>query len=216
MTCLRSLAALLMLVSFGQAPLSADVTIREIVLNNAGDTKPEIERSIFVRGLSMRIDASHGTKHQTTIYDAGAGQIIVLDPGKKRAELLPAAQVASAVELKLPSHRVMTELTATGRSKELLGEPCEEYTFVITAPIGPKSQVLFSLRGSAWIARSGPGLEEYLTFARAADGTGAMIAFANKIASGTRYTAATALATDNIPDALFSVPAGWKTRTKTP
>lgn len=48
------------------------------------------------------------------------------------------------------------------------------------------------------------------------DGTGVMIAFANKIASGTRYTETTAMATEELPDTLFSIPAGWKTVVKKP
>jgi hypothetical protein len=243
-------------------PASAEITIKEAVSKKAGSEKVQAERTIFVKGLSMRVDARRGDDRKTTIYDAATGRIILLDPGKRRAEIHDAADVAGGVERKLPSTRVSAELAPTGQSKTMLGVECEEYTFVITAPIGATSEVLFSLRGSAWIARQAAGLEDYLSFARAAekmqfvfgdfdstravlalvrgqtelyrriaaiggvpyaidlafkfDGTGIAIAFANKMASGTTYTAATAVDTRPLADDLFTVPEGWKTTIKSP
>ena len=37
---------------------------------------------------------------------------------------------------------------------------------------------------------------------------------ANKMASGTTYTAATAVNTETLPDDLFTIPQGWTTTTK--
>lgn len=251
---------LLLAVAALARPASADITIKEAISKKAGEEKVQAERTIFVKGLSMRVDARRGDDLRSTIYDAATGRIILLNPGKRRAEIHDAAEVSTGVERKLPSDRVSAELTPTGQSRELLGVPCEEYTFVVTAPIGAKSDVLFSLRGTVWIAKRAPGVEEYLSFARAAersqfvfgdfestravlalvrgqtelyrriaalggvpyainlafkfDGTGMAIAIANKMASGTTYTAATAVDTKPLPDDLFTIPQGWTTTTK--
>jgi len=253
---------LLLAVAALARPASADITIKEAISKKAGAEKVQAERTIFVKGLSMRVDARRGDDRESTIYDAAAGRIIVLNPGKRRAEIHDAAEVSSGVERKLPSDRVSSELTPTGQSKELLGVPCEEYTFVVTAPIGATSEVLFSLRGTVWIARQSPGAEEYVSFGRAAekarfvfgdfestravlalvrgqtelyrriaamggvpyaidlafkfDGTGMAIAIANSMASGTTYTAATAVDSKTLADDLFTIPPGWTTTTKSP
>lgn len=258
---LRMFVLLLAAPAFAQ-PASADVTIKEAVSKKAGAEKIQAERTIFVKGMTMRVDARRGDKSQSTIYDATSGRIIMLDAEKRRAEVHDASAAATDVERKLPSGRVSAELTPTGRAKSLLGVPCEEYTFVVTAPIAADSGVLFSLRGTVWIAKQPPGLEDYLSFARAAhkaqfvfgdfeskaavlalvrgqtelyrriaalggvpyvidlafkfDGTGMAIGLANKIASGTTYTAATTVDTQALPDDLFTIPQGWTTTTKSP
>jgi hypothetical protein len=240
----------------------ADVTIKEVISRKAGSQNAKTERTTVVKGLAMWVEARRGNDRQTTVYDAATGRITVMNAGKRRAEIYEAPVVAAAVERKLPSERVTAELAATGRSQEMLGVMCNEYTFVIMAPIGPTSQVLFSLRGSAWIAQDGPGRDEYMAFARAAEkakfvfgdfestravlalvrgqtelyrriaalggmpyaidlafkfeGTGAAISLVNKMASGTFFTASTAIGTDPISEEVFAVPAGWKTITKQP
>jgi len=261
---MRHLKVFLLLLAAGvpAGPAAADVTIKEAVSKKAGAEKVQAERTIFVRGLSMRVDARRGDKSQSTIYDAASGRIILLNPGKRSAEIHDAAATSTDVERKLPSGRVSAELTPTGQAKELMGVLCEEYAFVVTAPIDAKSEVLFSLRGTVWIARQAPGLEDYLSFSRAAlkaqfvfgdfesksavlalvrgqtelyrrvaalggvpyaidlafkfDGTGMAIGLANKMASGTTYTAATTVDTQALPDDLFTIPQGWTTTTKSP
>lgn len=164
----RTFSTTFVIAALVQVPLGADVTITETVSTKAAGQSPEIRRVIFIKGSSMRVDGSRGDDRSTTIYDVAAGRIVVMNPGRKQAEIHEMAKVSTAVEQKLPSHRVSSELEPTGRSKELLGVDCEEYTFVITAPIGRDAKTLFSLRGSVWIAKGGAGLQDFLTFNRAA------------------------------------------------
>lgn len=165
----RTLAATVISIALASLPLRADVTFTESILTRSTGQKVDVRRVISLKGLSMRVEAVGGDERVVTIYDAAAGRIVVLNPGKKQAEVYQADKVAAEVEKKLPSRRVTTELKPTGRSKGMLGVTCEEYEFVIRAPIGATSNTMFSLTGTAWIARTGPGVEDYVTFYKAAE-----------------------------------------------
>ena len=61
------------------------------------------------------------------------------------------------------------ELTPTGETRQLLGEPCAEYTLAITANVTVGGETLTMLMGGpVWIARSAPGATEYAGFYKAA------------------------------------------------
>jgi hypothetical protein len=100
------------------------------------------------------------------IYDAATGRIVILDRDKQQAEVHNAASAAAQVEKDLASDLITVDLKPTGRSQQLLGVRCEEYAFMLKAPLTGNVMLLRS--GTAWIAREGPGVDEYVAFFRGA------------------------------------------------
>jgi len=147
---------------------SADVTITETVSQTLAGHSARFTQVILIRGSSMRIDASVEDVRSTWIYDAAAGSITRLDPGKRETHTGDATLASAALDLALGGGHVSTDLSATGRTRMLLATPCDEYNFLIRMSLGPDAKETVVLQGQAWVAKSGPGLPDYLAFQRSA------------------------------------------------
>jgi hypothetical protein len=148
-------------------------------------------------------------------------------------------------------------LKPTGRTRDLLGVKCEDYTFLIKAPLTDSANVIRS--GTACVAKDAPGVQEYVAFFKAAgtvltagsikapksviaadrtdtefyrriallggmpyafemklevEGSGLMARMLRGSLTWSREVTTTSVNTDAMQDADFTIPAGFKTKTR--
>lgn len=156
------------------AALSLDLAASVVVTESAkttADGKVTSVRVVYsVQGQKMRVHRirpddkdRQGLVH---VYDAAAGRLMILDREKQEAEIYDAAKAAAEVETRLPSDRITADLQPTGRTRNILGVTCEDYTFLIKAPLTDSANVVRS--GTVCVAREAQGVEEYVAFFKAA------------------------------------------------
>lgn len=148
--------------------LSADVLITETVAAQAGDRNLPGTRSTYIKGTQMRIDTVQGKDSASTLYDLRDNVTIALDARKKRADVRDIAARNARLEQVYPRARTMTNLMATGTTRDIAGTSCAEQTFTIRVPMTKDGDLAFMLTGSACIANDAPGANDYAAFARAA------------------------------------------------
>jgi hypothetical protein len=151
-------------------PLPPGVVVTESAITRASGKTVESQIVYSVKGLSMRVHRNRpdgrGAVGLVHIYDAAAGRLVILDAEHKQADIYDGVKASAEVEKKLPSGRITADLKPTGRTRELLGVACDEYSFLVKAPLA--GDVMLARSGTAWIARQGGGLAEYVAFFRAA------------------------------------------------
>ena len=128
-------------------------------------TQAQVVESIHGQAMSVQV-IRPGDPGRVYVYDVAGNRVVILHRDKQEAEIYDAATAAAEVEKRLPSDRIIGEVTPTGRTKDLLGVRCEEYSFALKGPL--TDTVLLVRSGTAWLAKQGPGVEEYLSFYRAA------------------------------------------------
>ena len=170
MTDRKRLAAALMLVLLTPAPNAASVVITSTLVTLINGKTTRLQLVHTVDGTRMHVQLIRpdepGRQGLVDIYDSATGRIVFLDLDKQQAEVHAAPSAAAQVEKDLASELVTVDLKATGRARELLGARCEEYTFMVRAPLTGGATLVRS--GSAWIAREAPGVDEYVAFFRGA------------------------------------------------
>jgi hypothetical protein len=112
----------------------------------------------------MRVDADVDGSRSTWIYDAAAGSITRLDPLRKNAHVEAAAPASADLRRETGGDHPVAELTATGRSRELLGRSCQEYSYLFQLPFAAGSQGTARVAGQVWVSKDAPGLADYLAF----------------------------------------------------
>jgi hypothetical protein len=166
----RTVAIAASLVAALSLDLRAGVVVTESAKTTADGKVTSVQVVYSVQGQKMRV---HRIRPDDTdrqglvhVYDAAAGRLVILDRDKQEAEIYDAAKAAAEVEERLPSDRIASDVKPTGRTRNILGVTCEDYTFVIKAPLTDSAHVVRS--GTACVAKQAPGVEEYVAFFKAA------------------------------------------------
>jgi hypothetical protein len=166
----RTVSVLLGLIAAFSLDLGASVAVTESAKTTADGKVTSFQVVYSVHGQKMRVHrirpGDQGRKGLVHVYDAAAGRLVILDRDKQEAEVYDAAKAAAEVEKNLPSDKITTDLKPTGRTRDLLGVKCEDYTFVIKAPLTDSANLIRS--GTACVAKDGPGVQEYVAFFKAA------------------------------------------------
>jgi hypothetical protein len=131
-----------------------------------------------------------------SITDLTVPQFVLLNAATRTAQIFgPGAQSFPQKGVALP--KVNVSFNATGRTQVIEGARCEEHAFTMTADMaemgGPgqmppevvtaMKDVRMAMSGSVWIATSGPGVADYVTFQKAATDA-KMLAAMTGIAAG--------------------------------
>jgi hypothetical protein len=148
-----------------RAPLAADLQIKETSTDSAAGSG---SRVTSIKGLQMRIDTTLPAASGSTIFDLPGGVTIRPEPDKRRAEVRDIAVRGAALEREYPRTRTTVALAPTGASREIAGASCAEHAFTIRVPLSKDGELALLMTGSAWIAASAPGADDYAAFARAA------------------------------------------------
>ena len=178
--------AIAAILALSTVPLAADVritsttTVEGALAAAMGGVTPRL--TMQIKGSKSRSGVDVGGESLGSITDLSARQFILLNGAQKTARILtPDSQPASeALPLKFPD--IASSLKPTGRSRTIAGVPCEEFTMAMTmslAEVADSGQVpppvaamlgniTVALNGSMWIAKSGPGVAEFIAFQAAA------------------------------------------------
>ena len=160
----QRLAAALVLTFGAALGAQADVVAKSSVTTIAGGKTTEGVWVESVQGLRMRghwaSPKAPGCRSVGLIHDATGNRVVVLRCDKQEAEVVDAVKAAAEVEKRLPARLVTTTIEPTGRSQDMLGVRCEEFAFSVKAPLN--ENIMLIRRGTAWVAKSGPGVEEYV------------------------------------------------------
>jgi hypothetical protein len=166
----RRTAAVLGLIATFSLDLGASVAVTESAKTTADGKMTSVQVVYSVHGQRMRVHRirpeDQGRKGLVHVYDAAAGRLVILDRDNQEAEVYDAAKAAAEVEKNLPSDKITTDLKPTGRSRDVLGVKCDDYAFVIKAPLTDSANLIRS--GTACVAKEAPGVQEYVAFFKSA------------------------------------------------
>lgn len=166
-------------------PLGADVTVTTTTTMEGGfaammgGMMPRVVMRI--KGSKARADIDAGGQTMTTITDLDAKQIILLDSAQKTAQILTADAPLDKAGAPFPMPNIDASIKPTGRSQTIAGNACDEFTVAMSigmAEMTGSSQmppevaesmkgIKMVMAGSMWMAKSGPGVEEYVAFQEA-------------------------------------------------
>jgi hypothetical protein len=170
--------ATFLFVALCAAPLRADVRVTSTTtLEGAfaammGGMAPKVV--MHIKGLKARADMDLGTQSVSTISDVGAKQFIILNAAQKTAQVVTPETLSGNKPLGMP--KVDASVKPTGRSQVIAGVSCDEYTVAMSmsmaemgAQMPPEAiemmkSIRMAMNGSMWVAKSGPGVAEYLAF----------------------------------------------------
>jgi hypothetical protein len=166
-------------VAFCAAPLRADVrvtsttTIEGAFAAMMGGMVPKVV--MHIKGLKARADMDLGGQSISTISDLGAKQFVVLNSAQKTAQVMTPETLQGNKPLAMP--KIDATVKPTGRSQMIAGVSCDEYTLAMSmsmAEMGggqmpPEAMEMMktirvAMNGSMWVAKSGPGVAEYLAY----------------------------------------------------
>jgi hypothetical protein len=136
-----------------------------------------------IKGTKGRTDIDMGNSNfpgaVSTISDAAAKQVILLDHNQKTARVSSGAPAAPANAPKPPVD-IDSSVTATGKSQTIDGMKCDEYTFTTSlnlsqmggAQVPPEAAaamqgIMMVMKGSMWVAKDVPGAAEYAAYQKA-------------------------------------------------
>jgi Domain of unknown function (DUF4412) len=140
-----------------------------------------------IKGTKGRTDMDMGPAspmavNVSTITDAAAKQVIILDHTQKTARMATAGVTppAPAAGTSAPSVKIDGGVTPTGKSQTIDGLKCDEYAFTTSlsmsevsgAQMPPEAaaamkDVTMVMKGSLWVTKDAPGAAEYRDYQKA-------------------------------------------------
>jgi hypothetical protein len=177
--------ALLALIAVSAVPLRADVRVTSTTsLEGAfaammpGAT-PKIVMQI--KGTKARADVDVAGQTMSTITDLSSKQVILLNNAQKTAQFLTGGKLPAGMPpMGMP--KIDATVTPTGKSQMISGVSCEEFSVSMSMSMGEMmgqgqmpaeaaemmKTIRLAMNGSMWVAKSGPGVAEYMAFQAAA------------------------------------------------
>src|SRR5262245_36664637 len=188
-------SATLLAFAVCSAVVHADVTIVQKTTVEGGAASmapggvPSPTITSRIKGMKGRMDMDMGTAsiptNISTITDAVAKQVTILDHNQKTARVSTAGQKPPAPAADAPAGTVSFDgsVTPTGKTQTIDGYKCEEYAFTTSLSMsdmaaGSGNQlppeaaaamqgIKMVMKGSLWVAKDAPGLAEYRDYQKA-------------------------------------------------
>jgi hypothetical protein len=162
------------------AALRADVTVTQTTTVEGaaaqmmGGATPRVVMRI--KGTKMRSESEAMGNSVVMISDLATKQTIMLNAADKTARIVSAASPELPTGTTLPN--VDVSFKPTGQKRTIDDFPCDEYAISVAVDMGsvgrgnaqpPEAGAMMAgvkmvLSGSAWLARSGPGIAEFAEF----------------------------------------------------
>ena len=136
-----------------------------------------------ISGAKSRTDVDTGDQLVTTIIDTESKQMYVLRPTEKTVLQFPIEAIAAGQQ---GGPSIDAEVKPTGRTRDVEGVPCAEYSVVMKinmavmaagagSSLPPEAtamlkDVFLRVTGSTWVAKDAPGAADYAAFQKAAAG----------------------------------------------
>ena len=192
------------LILLGSGPASADVTVTTTTTMTGGITDaggaPLAARVVTrISGTRSRSDVDMGEHAATTILDTATRQGYLLRHDQKSAYLFSTDSAPTPGATSPPaSPALTTAVTPTGKTREVDGVTCDEYSVALSVPLASMASaggtalppeaaamlkdVTLRANGFLWAARNAPGAAEYIGYQRAM--TGVAAAALSRLAAG--------------------------------
>ena len=134
-----------------------------------------------VKGLKSRTDMEvPPAVNSSTIVDIAAKQMIMLQHDKKTVQTFDGSEAGPAAPPVATLSLDATTPVATGKSQEIDGVKCDEYTFTTTMNLAevtggqmpPEAAEMMKgltmvLKGSMWVAKTAPGVADFVAYQKA-------------------------------------------------
>jgi Domain of unknown function (DUF4412) len=185
-------SATLLVFAVCSAGVHADVTIVQKTTFEGGaaamapGTMPSPTTTNRIKGTKGRMDMDMGANspiatNMSTITDAAAKQVIILDHNQKTARVSTAGEKpATPATAPTASIKFDGSITPTGKSQTIDGFKCDEYTFSTSMAMSDISggsmppeaaammkDITMVMKGSLWVTKEAPGAAEYLDYQKA-------------------------------------------------
>jgi hypothetical protein len=151
------------------APAIADVTLKQKSGGKgavAGATSGE--STMYLKGLKMRTDSTISGSNRSTIIDAGAHQMIVLNHDKKEADILDMSRMSEAMQ-KVGVSEIKSSITPSGQTRQVAGATCTVYDVKIAVPMQMgNSAMTMVMSGPYCLVKNAPGQADFEAFYKAA------------------------------------------------
>jgi hypothetical protein len=149
------------------SPASADVTTKQKTGGKALTGAMSGESTQYIKGLKMRVDQTISGKATTTIIDAGSKQMMMIDHGKREADVYDMATFAGTLS-KVPMSEMKTSITPTAQTRQIAGSTCTVYDVKVAMPMQMGNDGVFiSLAGPYCLVKNGPGHADYAALYKA-------------------------------------------------
>lgn len=184
-------SATLLVLAVCSAVVHADVTIVQkttveggVAAAMGGGQMPSPTMTSRIKGSKGRVDVDMGSAvpaNMSTITDAAAKQVILLDHNQKTARVsngVPATAPDGAAHP--PTVALDATVNPTGKTQTIDGLKCDEYAFTSSmsmsgvggAQMPPEAAAAMQgltlvMKGSLWIAKDAPGATEYRAYQKA-------------------------------------------------
>jgi hypothetical protein len=149
-------------------PAAADVTFKQKVSGKGMIAAAAGDSVQFIKGARMRTDQAIGGKETTTIIDANAQQMTVLNHKRREAEVYDMTRIAADLA-KIPMSDVKASVTPTTETRQIAGSTCTVHQMQVSVPteMGPE-KVTIVLAGPICLVKNGPGQADFAAFYKAA------------------------------------------------
>lgn len=182
---MRKWLAGLAVVGLCVAPLRADLTVVQTMKMEgaAAAMMPANalpKTTMRIKGMKSRAEIEAGGVTVIAITDLVSKQVIMLMPDTKTAQVItPGSVAAGGAPVAVPDMDM--SLKPTGKTQMIDGVSCEEHSFTMTMNMAdagggqmpPEAaemmkDVKMAMNGSIWIAKTAPGVAEWMAFNKAA------------------------------------------------
>jgi hypothetical protein len=164
----RSVLAIFVLSVALAVPALADVTVHQKTTGKGGIGGALSGTSVmFISGTKMRTDQTVGRDQTSTILDADTQKMIVLNHGKKEAEIYDMTKMAADITKATGVGEITATITPTTRTRQIAGAACTDHDVRMTVPMqmGNDTMTMVST-GVVCLTKGAPGAEDYETFYR--------------------------------------------------
>ena len=148
------------------APALADVTLK-----SKGSGKGMVGAALgdmtqFVKGTKLRMDQTTGSgRNQSTIIDAAARRMIVIDHEKKQAQVIDMTSLGQSLE-KVGVADMSLAITPTSQTRTVAGTSCTVYDVKVAVPM-QGAGITMVMSGPQCLAKNGPGMADFAAFYKA-------------------------------------------------
>ena len=182
---MRRCVSALVIAALCSSPLFADVTVTSNITIEGGapgmgpaGMAPRM--TMKIKGLKARSDVDVNGQTQTSITDLSTKQIIVLQHAQKTAQIYGPG--TSPIPVPAGTGKIDGSSKPTGKTRTVAGVACDEYAirlgmnmadFAVSPGMPPQAaemmkDVKMVITGSIWVAKSGPGVADFVAFQKAA------------------------------------------------
>ena len=151
------------------APSFADVTVTMAVSINAGPMVMTTTSVTWIKGMKARTDASVMQQDTSVFLDLASKQMLMAN----HSTTTIADPQSMMANLPMSFGEITLSFEPSGQTKEILGRTCGGYKVSMSIPmtIGEES-VTMKGTGMVWLAKDGPGVEEFKALNKAAAAAG--------------------------------------------